>query len=283
MPSAWEAIIAIGRSPIARTLIDVEKMAQMLRAKCLAAGDDQVTADTVAMHARVTGGSAGEWFRCGMPRISIGHRHAAALMATNVPADVASGLQSPWPAFGIIVPSYLIRMGGDRTGSFDAVALLVCINQQAVMMTACDDVAGPRTSVMVDSIDRLGELAHEDRGFEMLSRLAIGVMFELNEKKLDGSFTSGGCIPRKTDARGLVVPTTFTLTRDVRIDARSSVRDYVKQGGTAPTVRSMVRGHWRRHIVTKGSEERRWCFVEPYWKGAIDAPIALRDHVLSTT
>jgi hypothetical protein len=160
-------------------------------------------------------------------------------------------------------------------------AMLVSHDGQNVMMTVADDTVGPRTSTLVNSIERLGELAHEDRGFEMLARLAIGVMFEMNERRPAGAYTADGKVPQKKDARGLIMSTTFALTRDVKIDVREAVTEYIRNGGSSPTVRRLVRGHWRRHVVSRDSPERRWCFVEPYWSGSIDAPIALRDHVLT--
>ena len=72
---------------------------------------------------------------------------------------------------------------------------------------------------------------------------------------------------------------TFQLARDVKIDCRAAVRDYVRGlAASSPVVQSLVRGHWKRQPHGPGGTERKTIFIEPYWRGPEEAPIAVRAH-----
>lgn len=72
------------------------------------------------------------------------------------------------------------------------------------------------------------------------------------------------------------------LTRDVKVDCRQHVRDYIRGASDRTlSVQHMVRGHWKMQKHGEGGAQRKFIHVEPYWRGPDDAPIALRNHVLT--
>lgn len=69
---------------------------------------------------------AGVWASCGFPTVTLGHRTAAAFAATRMrPADASEFVRSPWPAFGIRLPSDLLFV--EANGKlFPGTFLIVC-------------------------------------------------------------------------------------------------------------------------------------------------------------
>jgi hypothetical protein len=80
------------------------------------------------------------------------------------------------------------------------------------------------------------------------------------------------------------IPTTriFRLVTPVRHDFRGLVSEYLKTGtgGGLKSVQSIVAGHWKMQVHGPQRSARKRIFVEPYWRGPEDAPIALRPHKL---
>jgi hypothetical protein len=74
----------------------------------------------------------------------------------------------------------------------------------------------------------------------------------------------------------------FQVTHDVKHDFRNDLRQYTSGNGHRLTVQFMVRGHWRNQACGERHSERKQMFIEPYWKGAVDAPVALRSHTITT-
>ncbi|MBL8721484.1 MAG: hypothetical protein JNL79_36190, partial [Myxococcales bacterium] len=66
------------------------------------------------------------WARSGFARVTMGHRLAAALIATQAPADALEELPAPWPAYLIEVPHGLfeardLMLPGTPRVSFDLI------------------------------------------------------------------------------------------------------------------------------------------------------------------
>lgn len=76
----------------------------------------------------------------------------------------------------------------------------------------------------------------------------------------------------------------FRIGRPVVVDCRDSVRDYIAGRRSAlRSVRWLVRGHWTHQAHGPEHSLRRLQWIEPYWKGADDAPINVRPHILART
>jgi hypothetical protein len=73
----------------------------------------------------------------------------------------------------------------------------------------------------------------------------------------------------------------YEFTHDVAVDCREPVREYLTGSrGTAPSVRVLVRGHWRAQPYGAGRALTRRQWIEPFWRGPLYAPMAVRDHRL---
>lgn len=231
---------------------------------------------------------AHRWKRSGYPRLTTSHRRAAALMCTHVPQEVACEVKAPWGTYLIDVPGGLVE--SDRKSS----------NQQAIIhsvpssiLISVDDsvctgiifgngpehiidalVADENASGLVPSIG--GFLGEQENYRLMLGRYVVGMSAEATE--LHPSETSK-TQSIKRDPRGNPVTWTFQVTRDVTVDCRQYVRDFCAgTSRSSPTVQSLVRGHMKRQPCGAGSAERKTIFVEPYWRGPEDSPIAVKSH-----
>lgn len=213
------------------------------------------------------------WHDSGFPRVVIGHRHAAALMASNTPVESVSDARTPWSAFVIDVPSGLLFAPSGKA------VLHVCVTARADGVSAFPiDHQGPVAELFsAKSLAAFGMFCTKPLT-EMLARLVLGVSLEMTCT----TFKDGGIGPRpstKDPRTGEPRAWVFRLTRDVKVDCRDAVRDYAREvGGGSPTVQTLVRGHWRRQPCGKGGADRKHIFVEPYWRGPEDAHIALRKH-----
>jgi hypothetical protein len=135
-------------------------------------------------------------------------------------------------------------------------------------------------SVMSQSIDHLSSRDDEDPATTLICRYVVGVCLEMVSYRESNSFGTG-TQPIKTNRRGEPECRVFTLRRDVKVDCRDAVRSYCRGvSPNAPSVQSLVRGHWKRQAHGPGYEQRKFIFVEPYWRGPEDGPIAMRAHSL---
>lgn len=78
--------------------------------------------------------------------------------------------------------------------------------------------------------------------------------------------------------RGETLPpfTTYELQSSIKINLHHAMRDYVQHGGRAPSVRSLVAGHWKRQVHGEKRSLRKLIHVRPYWRGDVNAPVSER-------
>ncbi len=214
------------------------------------------------------------WRACGLPRVGLTEQHAAARMASAFPPDLAGELRAPWPAFLIDVPGGLLDTDGC------AVEHLLLDLRAGAEVWFCDR-EGTVREIRAESLAALAglELAPLD---DMARALALNVILEVTHHRPALAHGTG---PREIarTARGEPTTTDFMLTADVKLDARRAVRDYVR-GVTASlgsAVQRLVRGHPKMQPHGPRGALRKPIFVEAYWQGAADAPLALRSHVLT--
>jgi len=70
--------------------------------------------------------------------------------------------------------------------------------------------------------------------------------------------------------------TSYELQSAIRINLHQAMRDFVAHGGKAPTVQSLVAGHWKRQAHGPQNSLRRLQHIQPYWRGDVDAPVGER-------
>ena len=237
----------------------------------------------------------------GCQHVELSHRLAASMMATT-PVE---GLRMPWPSFAVRIPSGLIFVDGDD-GVLSAEFIIIreCLDDGVlgthelvlwayplslhIAAYGLDELGArdrhvARDSPMSDAFSRAEAESHggytprDSRALTLATRLALGVIAELESS--GATVVSGG---RRTEhakpPRKVGQP--WVLSRPVVVDVRSEVRDFCMGGGRVPSVRTMVRGHWRRQPHGPGSTLRKMIHIEPFWRGPEDGPMPLRSHTI---
>ena len=73
----------------------------------------------------------------------------------------------------------------------------------------------------------------------------------------------------------------FKLTQNVEHNFIQEVKDIAAgKKRQSQTVQYIVRGHWRNQPCGPGLKDRKRMWIQPFWKGMEDAPIAKRAHSL---
>lgn len=247
------------------------------------------------------------WCDQGFPQIVIGHKYAAALLATQLSKDVVQRVQPPWRAFFIELPSGLLQIRDD-TNNKD-------VDLTGVLVGQLDNTAGdPRwgffaitetqvtlwkhgataEQLLLGDIENVYENASfllpfsslDERCNALLGRLILNVCLAMSDPD--------NVTPPKEDKKGKRAkggnkrkekePTvrTYKLGATPQVDCRAQVREYLQTGkisGTV-TVQSMVSGHWKHQAYGPQRSLRKNIWVSPYWRGPEDAPILVKPKVL---
>ena len=89
-------------------------------------------------------------------------------------------------------------------------------------------------------------------------------------------------LARAKRARGLPPSSElYVLGAPVRCDVTEGLRRYLDGEGKSPTVRFLVRGHYRNQACGPGQTQRRIIWIQPHWKGEEGARILARPYSLS--
>lgn len=143
-------------------------------------------------------------------------------------------------------------------------------------MLACEDSGQLRKDPFATERTDIDEL-----NGEMVSRLLVNlsILMTSRESYREKSPPKGSRGKRRMSSR----PTTrvFVLTRTVTHDVSRPVSAYSRGEGRKVNVQCLVRGHWKSQPYGKDRLLRKHIFIEPYWRGPEDAPIALRRHDLT--
>ena len=216
------------------------------------------------------------------------------MLATQVPYEVLADVIPPWPAFQIDVPDGLL-CGAEDAEERDVKTIFVAQGDDrwSYLVTRADDTVSGRQDVRADEMVRESlsnettpgdpfpaNVDAEDRLLAMIGRLIVGVCLELSSPNVDVKRVGRGHgdWERRTK-RGSplpIGPRIFRLGRDVKIDVRRAVRDYIRGGGSSPTVQSLIRGHWKLQAHGPRHSLRKRIHVEPYWRGPEDGPVLIR-------
>jgi hypothetical protein len=241
------------------------------------------------------------WFLSGMPTLIPDHKLAASLMSTSVPVELATDILPPWNSFMVVVPSGLISESEtivcvtmakhlEETGEIEALGgyepgtyfrAMIIIPGQHIQSIAGDfaDLANFSGELNHDTLDK-SESAVLTRRTVAAARLTIGVCCELDRR---ASTVSPNHAVKAKNSREHEAPKCWVtrVSRDVKVDCREALREYISCGRKKLSLQSLVRGHWKRQPFGDGSLDRKLIHVEPYWRGPEDAPIAVRSHVLN--
>ena len=216
------------------------------------------------------------WGSCGFPQVVPTHKLAAALMATDPPPS-AEEVRLPWHSFAVIVPNGLLP-DGDPIETVDCVGIATNEGKSPIVWLGRKNI-GVVTANAFQSLDKLFECAGEDEVSVLLMRLLVGVILEMDSPAQRQIVREQG-VGRKSEKRPTGKPSawTFELRRDIKVDCRGWVKDYIASKGTSPSVRSLTRGHQKRQRYGPKGALRKWIHVEPYWRGPLDGPVAVKSH-----
>ncbi len=253
---------------------------------------------------QITALGAARWVDQGAPSIVIGHKYAAALMATQLPPWALASFRLPWRSMVIELPDGMLPVMGER-GELSLRRVMLQEIETAEGLTyqyvahtddtttiwahgvAIGDLAAA-TAVDAgtwEGLELAAPLEDQDKRTQaMLGRLMVNVALALTDPANVRAHASCGSVG--SVGKGAREPKfrQFKLIRDVKVDARQAIDDYVKgrtKGGRGPlSVASLVRGHWKPKLAERIG---RPVWIEPYWRGPEDAPVAFRSHKMEGT
>jgi len=259
---------------------------------------------------QLTLGWVARWADQAFPQVILGQRTAAALMGTSASEEVVENLHAPWKAFLVNIPPGLLTIYDDTVKrQVSATSLAVHETTRAGVGTTWNwrlssmestvqlwqfgittkelvqaDLYGfsdkELEDLFADSVDD-----QDKRLMRLVGRLIVGICltFPDNNKRVGAGHKKGapfhGFI--KQGEEFVCVSRSYELRPPITIDCREAIKDYVEHGsrrGHSPTVRTLVRGTYRRppRGIEKGLPKTVW--VQPHWRGPKDAPIVVRAH-----
>lgn len=246
---------------------------------------------------------AARWADQGFPVIQMGHKYAAALMATAATVGTEE-VHPPFHAFLISLPNGLISVTDPNTGKLHEATRIVVQRSrtpEGVFRWSYIIQAGRLslwrhgvfTAEMIESdLDQGHDWAsysfglerdeRDERVYSLAQRLILNVCLAMA--------TSGNSKPMGKTARlsaGNVreskepLVRVFQLGKPIKLDCRPALRDYLEgEKRSGPTVQVLVRGHWKNQPHGPKRAHRKRIWIEPYWRGPEDAPILTRPHEL---
>jgi hypothetical protein len=240
------------------------------------------------------------WAEAGFPRVQMGHRLGASLLATHVPDEILEEVRPPWPAFQVDVPVGLLHRTVDGVDRAVTSVIVSCDDGRwAYFALREGGTAGFRRGMSAEQIVR--ELRPDDFDAEapfpmladsdqrltaLIGRLVVNVSLELSSPDREVRETGAGhghwASRQRRGSPVPIGPRIYRLLRDVKVDVRAALLGYIRGGGQSPTVQVLVRGHWKHQAHGPGLTLRKRIHVEPYWRGPEDAPIGVRGHRLPT-
>jgi hypothetical protein len=214
-----------------------------------------------------------EWLKSNFAKLEVGHKMAAALCLTDVPDDVAEGVEAPWIAWSLVVPGGLLT--ADVNGEQVEIARALCFGTKVhIVIGSHGEMLEPDKDVGI------GEPAE----WQALTNLVLGVCIAIGEpeehvkKQTSGASKSNrkGGAPDLTQVR-------FMLSAPIEIDLRDDLRRFLRgerkrAGGGHISVQFLVRGHWKNQVHGPKRSLRKRIWIKPFWKGDEAARVLLRNY-----
>ena len=127
-----------------------------------------------------------------------------------------------------------------------------------------------------------GNATIDERAMMVCGRLILGVALEMSSRAnlYKEPKTPAPAWRKRTKGAPDIACRTYVLRADVSVDCRESVKDFILgRRSTAPAVQHLVRGHWKLQACGPKLSERKTIWVQPYWRGPEDGPVAMRTHL----
>ncbi len=245
-----------------------------------------------------------EWAKYGAQSVQMPDTYAAALMMTDARAAITPETRLPWPAFEIILPQGLIH---SATGPVQNVIVArrppevrtrgAAVQHEYFAMyteaiaSACHTFHTLEN--MVQPEDAPGFLGYhsapegrtyqpdiELRIWQCLGRVIGGVLLAIENARQErpASYPQAPAKVKHHKQRGAELrANTWQLGKPLKLDLRPQIREFISGkhgGGGVPSVRTMVRGHWKRQVHGPGRSLRKNVEIQPYFRG--DGPALIR-------
>lgn len=227
------------------------------------------------------------WASSGYPTVRCGDELAAALMLTDSGSAVLED-HLPWPAFVIHVPPGTLHYRYEGKAPTPVESLLVSQAGNVYMVTLVGaepsipfSVAwGTTLEALLSSRDSWTQHAVVA---EMAVNLVRGVLLQIQAGRLERVPPKKAAAGRRWRSPGALPATQdFVLGTAVRggRDYLGAARKIAAGDQRFGKVQWLVRGHQRWQACGPRHAQRKLIWIEPFWKGPVDAPMLVREHVL---
>jgi len=241
------------------------------------------------------------WAWSGYPTLLLGHRYAAALLATETPMAHVRAVEPPWDGFMIDVPNELLwindpdpavnrdveirRIIACRVPHENTTAprwAWIAITESSVTMwrygvTAeqllpgnLDGNAWEGSPLMLDTTDQ------DVRTSALVGRLILNVCLAVQDPDLVRETGPGHEAFRRAAHTGnhhRPVPRIFRVGKGIQIDLRQAVHAFLRSGKRLQT-EQVVTGHWKLQPYGPKHSKRKLVWIEPYERGPDAAKIS---------
>lgn len=232
------------------------------------------------------------WAWEGYPTLVLGHKYAAALLATQTSREAMQAVEAPWEGFMIEVPNGLLsvfdpeygrevdvrrlivskieHMGGEKRWAWIAITETYVtlwrygvVNEDLLPGTLTDN-AWDGSPLMLDLTDR------DERANSLIGRLILHTCLAIQDGTLVREIGPGHRIfkdvTRKGSRPSAPVLRTFQVGKGIILDLREAVRNYLLHGAKLQ-IRSYVNGHWKMQPYGPQQALRKPKWIEPYGRG----------------
>jgi len=252
------------------------------------------------------------WAESGFPVITMGHRFAAAVALTSATEEVVDYVRPPFRGYILEVPDGIVTMINpvDKQAE-DIRHVLVLYVDNSRMRSGFSwsyNAISESNHVLyrygVASRELLppdiGQVAleggfgqsylvteHDQRACSIIGRLIVNTALAMSDPRNVEQPHQGRVRHRVNSAfNGRTQPDpvcrTYVLGRDIKLssDLRPELRRYLAGNRKSLNVQVLVSGHYKMQPYGPSSKLRKLIWLEPYWRGPVDAPIPIRSHVL---
>jgi hypothetical protein len=241
-------------------------------------------------------GSA-RWADQAFPRFIMSHTYASALMATGITEDVVEHVRAPYKAFMIDVPDGLLSTVDTSTGTESKIKFILVHHMETGTGRPWQYIAYTDSAIHMwrHGVDTKNlcepdlpenkwegcsfiapKDERDDRVSALIGRLIVGVCLAAIEPSNVRPTSHHASKPSPEQMRPSDIRT-FKLGKPVKFDCRKAINEYVtgRRHGP-PTVRTLVRGHWRTQRHGPQLSLKKVIWLQPFWRGPEDAPILVR-------
>lgn len=253
--------------------------------------------------------AAARWVDGAATTLTSSHKFFAALTCTKISRESFTDIHVPWPALLVTAPPGILVRPSDgvdfrfiffyllhdvevsaSTGRRQNVCAMIMMSSDARHLfrnfCARDDMSEALRIVLFDEYEGYDDEAEdklsneEVRLMQSARRALVGLLhtyqytdnFTVAKTKKTGS----GDPPRE----GPPPHRNIFFGKPLAYDCRPALEQYLRDGTikNPPSVQTLVRGHYKRQVIGELRKGRKVIWVEPYWRGPINAPILSRPH-----